>query len=251
MLIFRRMRYRNQIIIGITVTLLLVIAGFIVWAKTPHKPEQKALTALESTTDVQVKLDKDLYFIPRYSSSGVGVIIYPGGRVDPRAYAPIAQGIAKEGFLTVIVDMPLNLAVFDHDAALDILPKYPEVDAWVVGGHSLGGSMAARLVYRNPGVFDGLFLWASYPATSDNLTERNITVYTIYGTQDGLTSQEDIADSLDLLPEETILKKIEGGNHAQFGSYGTQSGDKEAKITEKEQHEQVLVSMIELLNLIS
>ncbi|MBD3206702.1 alpha/beta hydrolase [Candidatus Bathyarchaeota archaeon] len=245
------MRYRNQILIGITVTLLLVAAGFIVWAETPYKPEQKALKSLESTNVVRVKLDKDLFFIPRDSSSGVGVIIYPGGRVDPRAYAPLAHGIAGEGYLTVIIDMPLNLAVFDYDAALDILPRYPEVDLWVVGGHSLGGSMAARLVHRNPGVFEGLFLWASYPASSDDLKGQNITVCTIYGSEDGLTSQGDIENSLDLLPEETIVKNIEGGNHAQFGSYGPQNGDNEAMITEEEQHEQILVAMIELLNAVS
>jgi len=244
------MRYRNQVIVGLIVSLFLVSAGFLVWAETPRKPEQEALNALESTKEVQVIEEKNLFFIPRNSSSEIGVIIYPGGRVDHRAYAPLAHGIAREGFLTIIIDMPLNLAVFDYDAALGILPDYPEVDKWVVGGHSLGGSMAARLVYRNPGVFEGLFLWASYPASSDNLTGQNITVCIVYGTRDGLTKQADIENSLDLLPEETIVKEIEGGNHAQFGSYGSQNGDNEATIPEDEQHKQVIESTIKLLNLI-
>jgi hypothetical protein len=244
------MRYRNQVIVGLLVSLFLVSAGFLVWAETPRKPEQKALNALESTKEVQVIEEKNLFFIPRSSSSEIGVIIYPGGRVDHRAYAPLAHGIAREGFLTIIIDMPLNLAVFDYEAALGILSDYPEVDKWVVGGHSLGGSMAARLVYRNPGVFEGLFLWASYPASSDNLTGQNITVCIVYGTRDGLTKQADIENSLDLLPEETIIKEIEGGNHAQFGSYGSQNGDNEATIPEHEQHKQVIESTIKLLNLI-
>lgn len=146
---------KNHILIGITVTFLLIVAGFIVWAETPYKPEQKALNSLKSTMDVLVKLNKDLFFIPKDSSPRVGIIIYPGGRVDPRAYAPLAHGIAREGFLTVIVDMPLNLAVFDADAALDILPRYPEVDLWVVGGHSLGGSMAVDLSIELPAFSKG------------------------------------------------------------------------------------------------
>jgi hypothetical protein len=40
---------------------------------------------------------------------------------------------------------------------------------------------------------------------------------------------------------------IEGGNHAQFGSYGPQEGDKPATISPEEQWEQVAAATVEFL----
>ena len=68
-----------------------------------------------------------------------------------------------------------------------------------------------------------------------NLSTLNITAVTIHGTNDGLVSSQQIDDSLKQLPPETIRVEINGGNHAQFGWYGPQSGDNAATISRDQQ----------------
>jgi pimeloyl-ACP methyl ester carboxylesterase len=179
--------------------------------------------------------------------SGNGLIIYPGGRVDPRAYAPIAHSIAAQGYLVVIVPMPLNLAVFGANRAAAVIQAFPDIQRWVIGGHSLGGSMAALYTDKNREQINGLALWASYPASSNNLSDSNLKVTSIYGTQDGLATKDKIDASRALLPADTTWVPIEGGNHGQFGWYGDQPGDNPATISRQDQQAQILQATLELL----
>ncbi len=127
--------------------LLLIVplalgGAFVLWAESTPSPTSEALRALETGPEVRVASDPWLVFHPQVQTKKAGLIFYPGGRVDPRAYAPMARSIAAEGYLAVIVPMPLNLAVFDWDAADRVMLAYPEISSWVIGGHSLGGAMA-------------------------------------------------------------------------------------------------------------
>lgn len=220
--------------------LMVGLAGFGIWAMTPHAPMAEASAALQSDDRVGVTTDPWLVFRPLGEGPAVGLIIYPGGRVDPRAYAPAARALAQEGYLIVIVPMPLNLAVVAPGRAADVIAAFPETDRWAVGGHSLGGAMAARFAFRNPAAVQGLVLWAAYPAAADDLSERALAVTSIYGTLDGLATEDEIAASSPLLPAGTRWVAIEGGNHAQFGWYGPQRGDGTATISREEQQAQIV-----------
>lgn len=224
-----------------------LVAGFVIWASSTADPLPQALAALEPGEAVVVTDDPWLIFQPREEEPEVGLILYPGGRVDPRAYAPAARAIAAEGYLVVIVPMPLNLAVLAPARAGEVIAAHPEIDAWAVGGHSLGGSMAARFAEQNPSLVDGLVLWASYPPESNDLSEQSLAVASIYGTRDGLALPEEVEASRPLLPSDTTWVAIEGGNHAQFGWYGEQAGDNLATISREEQQRQVIEATLELL----
>ncbi|NIO69432.1 MAG: alpha/beta hydrolase [Anaerolineae bacterium] len=226
---------------------LLAPVGFVVWASTPSSPMPEALAALQSDSQVRVETKPWLIFRPVAGDPTVGQILYPGGRVDPRAYAPAARAIAAEGYLVVIVPMPLNLAVFGPKRAAEVLSAFPEVERWAIGGHSLGGAMAARFAHRQPSAVQGLVLWASYPAASDDLSARDLAVASIYGTRDGLATEEKIAASRALLPAETRWVAIVGGNHAQFGWYGPQRGDNSATISREVQQQEVVAATLALL----
>jgi pimeloyl-ACP methyl ester carboxylesterase len=177
----------------------------------------------------------------------VGLVFYPGGRVDHRAYAPAARDIASAGFIVVVVPMPLHLAVLAPDKARDVMAAYPEVGDWAVGGHSLGGVMAARFVHHNPDVARGLVLWAAYPADDNDLSARELAVTSVYATQDGVAPPEEILAGGRLLPADTAWIAIEGGNHAQFGWYGPQNGDNDASISREEQQAKAVDATVELL----
>lgn len=227
---------------------ILALVGFIIWASRPAGPMPEALPALESGAEVQVEAEPWLVFRPLAGNPTVGLVLYPGGRVDPRSYAPAAQALAREGYLVVIVPMPLNLAVFAPDEAAEVIAAFPEIDRWAVGGHSLGGAMAARFAYQNPEAVQGLVLWAAYPASTDDLSGYPLAVTSIYATMDGLATEDKIAASRPLLTDTTRWVAIEGGNHAQFGWYGLQSGDGTATITRDEQQRQIVAATLELLS---
>jgi pimeloyl-ACP methyl ester carboxylesterase len=227
----------------------VVLAGvaFFLWASAAAAPMPEALAALESDAQVHVETDPWLVFLPVGQDPSTGLILYPGGRVDPRAYAPTARALAEEGYLVVIVPMPLNLAVFAPGRAADVMAAFPGIENWAVGGHSLGGSMAANFAHGSPEEVRGLVLWAAYPAGSDDLSAYQLAASSIYGTRDGLATPDEIDASRPLLPPDTRWTAIEGGNHAQFGWYGPQSGDNEATISREEQQVQIVSATLQLL----
>jgi dienelactone hydrolase len=143
--------------------------------------------------------------------------------------------------------MPLALAVLAPDEALDVMAANPTISSWVIGGHSLGGAMAARFAYTHPEDVDGLVLWAAYPASTDDLSEYDVTVTSIFGTLDGLATGDKIDASRPLLPPDTRWVPIEGGNHAQFGDYGAQAGDGVATISPAGQQAQAAEATVDLL----
>ena len=228
--------------------LVILMGGFVIWGSTPAKPMPEALMALQPDAQVTITEGDWLTFSPTGQQPETGFIFYPGGRVDARAYAPAARQIAAQGYLVVIVPMPLNLAVLDPGAAADVITAYPEVQHWAVGGHSLGGAMAANFARHNPDKIQGLVLWAAYPASSDDLSVSSLRVISIYATLDGLSTGETIDTSRALLPQITIWTSIEGGNHAQFGWYGEQAGDNAATISRPEQQAQVIQATTQFLS---
>jgi pimeloyl-ACP methyl ester carboxylesterase len=207
----------------------------------------EALSALRPDSQVRVEQGRWIVFQPIDGQPETGLIFYPGGRVDARAYAPAMRAVAAQGYLAVIVPMPLNLAVLAPDSAAEVMAAYPQVRHWAIGGHSLGGAMAARYAYSHPGAIDGLVLWASYPAASDDLSGAALRVVSIYGTRDGLATSDKIDASRPLLPPDTQWIAIEGGNHAQFGWYGPQQGDNEAAISRADQQAQAVEATLQLL----
>jgi hypothetical protein len=228
----------KNIKIPVLISLLLILTAafaFTAWASSAPAPLPEAQAALFSDEFVHVETAPWLVFKPQYSTSETGFIFYPGGRVRAESYAPVGRALAEQGFLVVIVPMPLNLAVLNIQAAHPVIDAYPEIKRWGIGGHSLGGAMAARFAYQNPGVVQGLALLASYPASGDDLSTAPIHALSIYGDRDGLLDDGNLAASQDLLPPTTEWIKIEGGNHAQFGWYGEQQGDRPALIDRIEQ----------------
>lgn len=229
---------------------LLALGSFVAWAESTPHPMPEARSALETPArqDGVVVTTRDWFvFRPTAHEPVSGLVLYPGARVDPRSYAPAARTIAAEGHLVVIVPMPLNLAFLAPQRAREVTTALPAVDHWAVGGHSLGGAMAARFVHRNPTAIDGLVLWAAYPAASDDLSERKLSAVSIYGTRDGLATEEEIEASRALLPADTTWVPIEGGNHAQFGWYGPQAGDQPPTISRAEQQAQLVDATVALL----
>lgn len=237
----------RYVLIGLAAILLIAVGGFVIWAANPLGPEEKVLAALEAGDDVTVQVNDSIVFTPMGIEPDTGLIFYPGGRVDYRSYAPVLHEVAAGGYLVVLVPAPLNLMVFNPNKADDIIPQFPDIAHWALGGHSLGGAMAAQYAGSHIDTIDGLVLWASYPASNNDLSESDLKVLSIYGTLD-MGGMEPFEDSRALLPADTTWVVIEGGNHAQFGDYGPQPGDNPATISAADQQAQVVRATSEFLD---
>jgi pimeloyl-ACP methyl ester carboxylesterase len=228
--------------------ILFGLIGFIAWGMTPLGPTNEALAAMASDAVVTVEdYGNFVVFTPTATTPISGFILYPGGHVDYRSYAPIAREIASRGYLVSIVEMPLSLAVFGVNKADDVIAAHPEIRYWVIGGHSLGGSMAAAYVKNNPDEVQGLVFWASYPADSNDLSGTALKGLTTYGSNDFVLDMDNFNATLPLLPPETIVQVIEGGNHTQFGNYGTQPGDGTATVSAFDQQKQAADLTVRIL----
>lgn len=172
-----------------------------------------------------------LAFEPKNARSAL--IFYPGGKVEHIAYIPLMRACAERGILCILVKMPLNLAFFDINAADGICENYPEIENWYIGGHSLGGAMAASYLDRNTEWFDGLVLLGAY-STAD-FSDEEIKVLSVYGSLDGVMNREKYEENRGNLPETFEEHVIEGGCHAYFGMYGAQDGDGMPTISNREQ----------------
>ncbi len=242
----RRLFHWKRLLLIFALVIVIAGAGFVVWANNPLPATPDALESLQSDSFVSVSQVNGWYvFQPSQTPPTTGLIFYPGGRVDPRAYAPHLHAIASDGYLVVLVPMPLNLAVFGAEQGTTVMQAFPAINHWAIGGHSLGGAMAARFVQSNPNSVQGLVLWASFPDI--DLSSFNLKAASIYGTDDGLAASSVVLDSASRLPGDAVFTAIEGGNHSQFGSYGFQPGDNPASVSPAEQQSQIVSASRALL----
>ena len=212
------------------VLVLSVLAGCASYAPGPG--------ALAPQDGVEVRQEgRTLLVLPRAAgdTAAIGLVFYPGGLVDHRAYVPLAALVARTGYPVAIVRMPLDLAVLGKRRGLAVPELLPGVGRWAIGGHSLGGAMAADLVHDEPGRFAGLVLLAAYPPDGASIASTGLPALSIAGTRDLVVNREKLEGSRALLPPTARFVAIEGGTHAQFGDYGPQKGDGEPGIGRGEQ----------------
>ncbi len=229
-------RKRKRIIILIMVVAVL-FAACTIYVSDYYHADMKAIEDMEFASELSVESetweDGTLVFTPEEAETGL--IFYPGGKVEYLAYQPLMQAFAAEGILCVLVEMPFNLAVLDVDAADGIQEEFPEIEEWYIGGHSLGGSMAASYVADHTDEYKGLVLLASY--STAELADSRLNVISIYGSEDEVLNREKYEKNRSNLPADFTEYVIDGGCHAYFGVYGHQDGDGTPTISNQQQIE--------------
>jgi hypothetical protein len=206
----------------------------------------------ESNNKNNLSENKDFIILESDSTITETMVFYPGGLVDPNSYLIWQDRLItlRPQLRIITVKMPSNLAVLNAQKGDKLFKAYSDTQKWFYAGHSLGGAMASNLVAKNKARIDALIYLAAYPA-DDRLIGYNKSILSISASEDGLATPEKINNRKDLLPtpyemnhaldfpqnlaELTLYFEISGGNHAQFGHYGDQSGDLPANITREEQ----------------
>ena len=238
------MKKLRKLAVIVLVISLAGASGLVGWATlSAQEATEPAVTILDENN---IQLQNGLLVFPPSVPTDRGLIYYPGGLVDPEAYAVTAQGIADEGYLVVVPKMPLNLAFLGINRADKIQSEYPEIESWVIGGHSLGGAMAAQYAKNNVNYVDGLIMFASYPANSDDFVDFPVPILTIIASNDpGAPKQrafyETVAESAELIV-------IEGGNHRNYADYSFQRNDGVASISSAEQQNQIISAVVQFLD---
>ena len=238
---------KKKIVFAIIIVLILsLIGGTFYYINDYYRAEEVAVSLITTPKENVKVTEENGVFTFKPQNATKAVIFYPGGKVEAKAYAPLMYALAEDGILGVIVTMPANLAVLDMDAAEGIQEKYPEIKSWYMAGHSLGGSMAASYIAENSKDFDGIILLASY-STAD-LSNSNLDVLSIYGSNDGVLNMEKYEECKTNLPNDFSESVIDGGCHAFFGAYGEQDGDGKATITRDEQIEITVNEILQFIN---
>ena len=235
-------------LIRIMVIASICALGFFAWtlyANDYYHAEAVAKKALQGNSIVEVTEEEGYYLFSQNPLSsyigpeyGNGIIFYPGGKVDEVAYASLLLKLAEQGYEVYLVKMPAKLAILDMNAAEDIIEEADHIQGWTMMGHSLGGAMAASFSASHDAEIDQLVLLAAY--STEDLSDKEIRVFSFYGTEDKVLNMEKYEEYYSNLPEDVIEEVIEGGNHANYAHYGAQDGDGEAEITREEQQECVL-----------
>lgn len=238
---------RFKITKGIIGVLIISILMFFVYVSFYYKANDLALESLKTNVVVEVKENEDILFKPLANAKNVGFIFYPGAKVEASAYAPMAKEIASNGYTVVIAKMKFNLAILSPNKADNIIKENKDINKWVIGGHSLGGVMAADYSIKNENI-KGLVFLASYPKSGENFGKRDIKVLSLWGSNDKVADLNKVKNAKDVMPSASEFIEIKGGNHGGFGDYGHQKGDGEASITNKEQMSYTAKTIIKFID---
>lgn len=226
---------KNKVLISIASSIVLMFTVCGIYLSDYYHADTDAINSFTTENPVEVRKDHNgnLIFEPEPEPASTGLIFYPGGKVEHTAYIPLMKSLTSEGVFCVLVEMPFRLAVLDMDAAEEIPEQYPEIENWYIGGHSLGGSMAATYLEEHADEYDGLLLLGSY-STAD-LSQTDLSVLSVLGSEDMVLNSENYESNKANLPRDFTEVEIEGGCHSYFGMYGDQEGDGVPTITREEQ----------------
>ena len=215
---------------GIVLLILAILVGVFFWYVSDcYRAEDAALDVMAQDSGITVQ-DNLTILSPTYPTD-TAIIFYPGAKVEAEAYLPLLDQIQQTGVTCILVDMPFHMAIFDADAAEEVIAQFPEIQHWYIAGHSMGGAMASKFASDHPDQVDGLILMGAY-IYGDYPEEKTLTIY-------GSLNQS-VEDHIDYT--ENIVE-IQGGNHAQFGNYGPQKGDPPATISAEEQQAQTVAAI--------
>ncbi len=229
-------------LIAIFIVFALLFGACAYYVNDYYRADLGAISAFSSVKDVKREALDNETIIFKPEKVKAGFIFYPGGKVEYTAYIPLMEELAKKDIMCILLKMPFNLAVLDVNGAEGLKEMFPEIEDWYLGGHSLGGSMAASYLSDNISEYKGLVLLGSY-STAD-LSKENIEVLSVFGSEDKVMNKEKYDENKINLPKNFMENIIDGGCHAYFGMYGVQDGDGTPTVTNEEQ----IQKTVEIIN---
>ena len=233
------MKSRLKNLPSVILVLLLLLA--ITELNAYYRATDLARQRLEGSAGVTVTITDFGYFFDG-SGDKCAMIFYPGANVEEAAYSGIMTTLAENGTDCFLVKMPMHLAFLGKAEAAGIIKRY-DYDRWYIGGHSLGGAMAAEYCAEHSSDFDGLVMLGAF---SRRKVPDSVPAVVIRGSNDTVLREDLYRINQANNPADSRIITIEGGNHSGFGDYGAQKGDGPAEITPEEQQEITAEAILDL-----
>ena len=229
---------KKKILIILTFILVFIIGYGICYISDYYHADSTAKSYINGSENVTVLKTSNGLLI-NSSGNDTALIFYPGAKIEYTSYLPLLTQIANNNIDCFLVEMPFNLAIFGKNSADDIIDNYNYTN-YYISGHSLGGSIASQYVHETNKT-NGLILFESYP--TDKIDKP---VLSIYGSEDKVLNKEKYYKSK-VFMENLTERVIKGGNHAQVGNYGNQTGDGAATISPSQQQKESVDAVLEFL----
>ena len=228
------MSWRSRVVVFVIVVVIVGIGGAALYVSIPYHGSTSSVRHVEADPALTVSTEGGVHVLaPADADSTVGFVFYPGARVAPDAYYDTFAPVVTRLNVTVFIpEMPLDIALFDTDAAEGVRTRHPGIQTWFVGGHSLGGVAACQ--YASAHDVQGLVLLASY--CDGDVSDESFPALSVTGSADTVLDRENYRGAEPRLPPETTSHEIEGMNHTQFGSYRGQRGDSPAPLSYDDAH---------------
>lgn len=231
---------RKYILAGILIIIIALISYGAYYVNDYYHADENALKYMNGTDDVSVlKMDNGLFIDGEGNETAL--IFYPGAKVEYTSYLALLTRLADEGVDCFLVEMPFNIAFLGQDSADKIIDNY-NYTRYYMAGHSLGGAVAANYIKETNNT-DGLILLESY--STDKISKP---VLSVYGNEDKILNHEKYDEFKSLMGDGLSEVVIDGGNHAQVGDYGVQTGDGTAKISSENQQKQIVDAVVDFIN---
>ncbi|KAL3924747.1 MAG: hypothetical protein SGILL_000857 [Bacillariaceae sp.] len=186
-------------------------------------------------------LGYEVFFPPTVSigdSVENALVFYPGMLIDHLAYSTVLGNLSDQGILVLLVNAgPSRMC--NEVASVEHLKRLQHeistlmgitVKEWTIGGHSLGGMVAANLTQQRgfPSDITQLVQWAIPGEPCNLFKSKHVlkSVLRISASKDEIVKPFQLGDThiRDKFPPncDVQLEMIVGGNHAGFGHYGPQ-----------------------------
>ena len=223
----------------------ILVGSFFIYTGIYNHATDHAISYLQNSTLSEVK-DEDKYvsFQPKIDKvtqiNKSGIIFYPGGKVEYKAYAPLLRDLSDKGIASVLVKMPFNLAIFNINGAKDKQSIFPNIENWYIAGHSLGGVMACSYLKNNYTNYKGIIMLGSYSTV--DLSQTGLKTLSVLAENDKVLNKDKYEKNKSNLPNLTEIT-ISGGIHSYFGDYGIQKGDGTPSISLEEQQKQIVLNI--------
>ena len=247
------------------------LAGFLGWAFPGVGPSEAAHACVARAPPVKVEGLKNALL---FGGASPRLAFYCGAKVVPTSYAPLIQELLAHwddpSAGVLVLQSPLNVYAFKPATVQEVLAAYPTVS--MVAGHSIGGLWAAEYCrdMSRAGEWPeaGLdFFWMGVHAKTVSLAPFKEVPFRRVGwsyASNDVTMRNAFAEGEDMaayvariaheqLPEGASCYAVDGGNHAQYGSYGAPGfaqglayNEVEATISEEAQRAIVAKAMAEI-----
>jgi hypothetical protein len=214
---------------GVGVVTLLG-GGFVAWALDAYRADPLAQArALHDPRVVISELDGFLVIRPTAAPSTIGLLFYPGLRIEPKAYLSKLAKLSARARVNIVIGRPrLNIAAFSLDQADEMRRQLTGIERWYVGGHSLGGAAACYYASKHRQDLEGIVLFGTY--CGSDISKSQLRILTIAADRDGIMPPQTIGQHASELPADAQIVRVAGMVHSQFGNYGPQSGDGQPSI---------------------